>query len=172
MSQSLENRGDLPSLFIRGLLKNSVEVLSTWYSSTLYTSVAENALYTSMTDNIPFRSGHPFRLHEQAESCGSSLAAGTASILIKRQCDADGVPSSTQLTDLPVGVLLHIASFLDARSLCRLGQTCHQLQSVAGDHLVWRRRLRVDSCRWDVLSHLSHPKVYEDASSDLTEQQM
>ena len=159
-------------VFIRGLLKDSAELLSVWYN---------NAIHPIMTDNqdrsvktVSNTSQQTFRLHEQAESCGSSLAAGTASIVIRRDRDAHGEQRSTQLNDLPIGVLLHVASFLDAKSLCRLGQTCQQLHSVAGDHLVWRRRLQEDSCHWHVLSHLSHPKVYEDtlSSDHLTEQQM
>ena len=157
------------SLFIRGLLKDSAELLSVWYNNTIHPIMADNQ--ERSVNTVSSTSQQTFRLHEQAESCGSSLAAGTASIVIRRN---GGKQRSTQLTDLPVGVLLHIAAFLDAKSLCRLGQTCQQLQSVAGDHLVWKRRLQEDSCRWHVLSHLSHPKVYEDTSSSdhLTEQQM
>ena len=86
-----------------------------------------------MTEKASSRSVHQsFRLHEQADSCGSSLAAGTASRGSVMQMGCSAQPSS--LISLLV-LLLHIVSFLDARSLCRLGQTCHQLQSVAGDHL-------------------------------------
>ena len=157
------------SVFIRGLFKDSAELLSVWYNNTIMGDNQDRSVST-----VSSTSQQTFRLHEQAENCGSSLAAGTASIVIRRNRDADGEQRSTQLNDLPIGVLLHIASFLDAKSLCRLGQTCQQLHSVAGDHLVWRRRLQEDSCHWHVVSHLSHPKLYEDtlSSDHLTEQQM
>lgn len=71
-----------------------------------------------------------------------------------------------------VAVHLHIFSFLDAQSLCRLSQTCDYLHSLAGDPLLWTRMLRRDVHTWRVIGHLSHPKVYEDTSSDLSPKQM
>lgn len=178
-SDSSDSPLDLSRVFIRGLLKDTAGVFSKWYNTSVspVMSLGEDEDISCTTPHSAFRLPHSaFRLHEQAENCGSSLAAGTASIILKRCRDAEGDESFTggdmKLTDLPVGVLVQVLSFLDAHSLCRLGQTCRQLQSVAGDHILWRRRLQTDVRLWHVLGHLSHPKVYHDASSDLTEQEM
>lgn len=168
MSTETARDSTLSNHFIRGLLNETVGVLSKWYSVRVAPSMAvveEDDLNTST------RSQSSFRLHQRAENFRSSLAAGTASVILKKCCQ-EGNNGGTKLTDLPIGVLLQIVSYLDAKSLCRFGQTCHQLYNVAGDHLLWRRKLKTDVQHWKVLGHLSHPKVYHDASSDLTEQEM
>ena len=106
-------------------------------------------------------------LHPKAENCGSSLLAGTASLVLHSK---DGGVIS--LADLPVSVLLHVASYLDVLSLCRLQQTSRRMYTIMTDELLWRQRLQDDSSQWSVLGHLSHPKVYQEASSDLSAQEM
>ena len=71
-----------------------------------------------------------------------------------------------------VGVHLHIFSFLDARSLCRLAQTCGYMQDLTSDPLPWTHLLERDVGGWSVVGHLSHPQVYQEASSDLNPKQM
>ena len=112
------------------------------------------------------------RLHPKAESCKSSLMAGTASVVLKKPSNGETESNSPQLTDLPVGVILHLASFLDAKSLCHLQQTCRHFHSLMGDELLWRRKLLEDSHQWPVLGHLSHPRVYEETSTELSAQEM
>ena len=107
------------------------------------------------------------RLHPKAENYGSSLVAGTASLILNSKDGED-----IGLADLPVSVLLHIASYLDALSLCRLQRTSRHMYTIMSDELLWRQRLQDDSSHWPVLGHLSHPKVYQEASSDLSAQEM
>lgn len=110
------------------------------------------------------------RLHPIAETYRSSLMAGTASVLLKRSGgDSNSIP---QLEDLPIPILLHIASFMDAKSLCQLQQTNKFLYSLMGDELLWRRKLLEDSRKWSIMSHLSHPRVYEETDTDKTAQEM
>ncbi len=109
------------------------------------------------------------RLHLRAESCRSSLMAGTASVVLKRT-QGDGLNPLIQ--DLPVTVLLHIATFLDPKSLCHLQQTNKHFHSLMSDELLWRRKLVEDSQKWQVMSHLSHPRVYEETATDKTAQEM
>ena len=71
-----------------------------------------------------------------------------------------------------VGVHLHIFSFLDAGSLCRLAQTCDYMHNLSSDPLLWTRLLERDIHGWRVIGHLSHPQVYRDAASDLSPKQM
>lgn len=108
------------------------------------------------------------RLHPQAEDYRSSLLAGTASVVLKKSSGDNQI----QLIDLPIGVLLNISMYLDVKTLCHLQQTCHHLCSLTSDELLWRRKLGEDSRQWEVVSHLSHPKVYQEVSSDLSAQEM
>ena len=112
------------------------------------------------------------RLHPKAESCRSSLMAGTASIELKRMGDDGNKSKLPELIDLPVSVLLHIATFMDAKSLCHLQQSCKHFHSLMSDELLWRRKLAEDSHKWPVMSHLSHPRVYEETAADKTAQEM
>lgn len=111
------------------------------------------------------------RLHSKAEACRSSLMAGTASVVLKRS-QGDDESLHPEFTDLPVTLLLHIASFLDVKSLCRLQETNKKFHSLMSDELLWRRKLEDDSRKWAVTSHLSHPRLYEETSTDKTAQEM
>ncbi|KAI8745572.1 F-box only protein 7 isoform X1 [Biomphalaria glabrata] len=51
---------------------------------------------------------------------------------------ASGFPERQGLLALPYTVKLKILSFLGARSLCRLGQTCQELSGVYKDKNLWR----------------------------------
>jgi hypothetical protein len=93
--------------------------------------------------------------------------AGTASLLLKKSQE-----NVTEFSDLPIGVVLHIASYLDAKSLCHLQQTSKQLYTLTRDELLWRKKLVEDSKHWPVVGHLSHPQIYQDTSSDLTAQEI
>ena len=157
---------DLSRNSMSGFFKDALGALSNWYHESV-ASLDDND--NSVSSNTGSTQPSILRLHERAELCRSSLAAGTASVIFKKE--GTGSSTAPQLTSMPIGVVLHILSFLDARSLCRLSQTCHQLHSAAGDQLLWKRKLQSDSKGWAVLGHLSHPRVYQDASSDLTEQQ-
>ncbi|XP_011404472.1 PREDICTED: F-box only protein 4-like isoform X1 [Amphimedon queenslandica] len=107
------------------------------------------------------------RLHPQAEDYRSSLMAGTASVILKKE---NGTDNAVLFSDLPVGVVIHIAAYLDVRSLCHLQQTCQRMYTLTSDELLWRRKLWEDSRQWEVVSHLSHPKVYQEVSSDRSAQ--
>lgn len=109
------------------------------------------------------------RLHPQAEDYRSSLMAGTASVILKKE---NGTDNAVSFSDLPVGVVIHIAAYLDVRSLCHLQQTCQRMYTLTSDELLWRRKLWEDSRQWEVVSHLSHPKVYQEVSSDRSAQAM
>ena len=109
------------------------------------------------------------RLHPQAEDYRSSLMAGTASVILKKE---NGTDDAVMFSDLPVGVVIHIAAYLDVRSLCHLQQTCRRMYTLTSDELLWRRKLWEDSRQWEVVSHLSHPKVYQEVSSDRSAQEM
>ncbi|XP_005098884.1 F-box only protein 7 isoform X2 [Aplysia californica] len=52
---------------------------------------------------------------------------------------AAGYRERQGLLALPWEVQLRVLSCLDARSLCRLGQTCHELCTVYKDKIIWRR---------------------------------
>ena len=185
-----ESSFTLPSSALQQFIHDPLLYISKWYHSTSPSrGAAERAL--------PKQSAAAVRLHENAESCLSSLEAGTASILQQTEkgvhlltlpvspCLQRAPPTCIYLSPsdrchgslfgincTQVAVHLHIFSFLDAQSLCRLSQTCDYLHSLAGDPLLWTRMLRRDVHTWRVIGHLSHPKVYEDTSSDLSPKQM
>lgn len=136
-----------------------------YYSSSM--SVDNNTTnQPSSCENTPTQR----RLHPNAETYRSSLMAGTASVLLKRSGGDN--QSAPKLEDLPIPILLHIASFMDAKSLCQLQQTNKALYSLMGDELLWRRKLLEDSRKWPIMSHLSHPRVYEETDTDKTAQEM
>jgi F-box protein 4 len=83
-----------------------------------------------------------------------------------------GQDGGIRFLDLPVGVHLHIFSFLDAGSLCRLAQTCDYMYNLSSDPLLWTRLLERDIHGWRVIGHSSHPQVYKDAASDLSPKQI
>ena len=131
----------------------------------LYQDMSDEPVVESTTQS-PVRSSSPqVRLHSKAEDCGSSLLAGTASVLLNNS-------NHTSFSDLPVGVVLQIASYLDVKSLCQLQQTSKHFCAIMSDELLWRKKLLQDSRQWPVVGHLAHPRVYQEASSDLTAQEM
>ena len=163
------------SNLLQELIKDPLNLLYRFYHSTTRMSEdLSNQTLENETENEPVqeRPESPTlpqrRLHPKAEDCRSSLLAGTASVVLKKSDNEDIV----EFMDLPVGVVLHIATYLDAKALCHLQQTCHQLHSLMSDELLWRRRLWKDSHQWPVVGHLSHPKVYQEASSDMSAQEM
>lgn len=151
------------------LFRESLAVLSHWYNTRGDCSLEaegggqEEEVEKEEIPLVPMRDGG-ISLHPTAEHCLSSLRAGTASIATNG--------SSTEFLNLPVGVHLHLFSFLDAKSLCRLAQSCHYMEDLTSDPLLWTRLLERDVGSWDVIGHLSHPQVYCEASSDLTPKQI
>ena len=160
------NNGFLPTI-----VKGHWSVLYNWYIEKMAAFQQPDLDHGKATEAPPptTRTG-PRRLHERAERYGSSLKAGTVSAIMTPGAGKDAAVMS--LADLPVGVLLHVALFLDAKSLCRLQQTCKSLLLVMSDELLWRKKLWMDAGAWPVLGHLSHPKVYEDVESDMSYEQM
>ncbi|XP_038049591.1 F-box only protein 4-like [Patiria miniata] len=72
------------------------------------------------------------------------------------------------LMELPVQVLLHIFSFLDAPDVASVGGTCRQCYSLCADQILWRDALEKDKLRWRQVGHRSNPALYEAVNSDLT----
>lgn len=151
------------------LLKNPINLLYKFYEEM---SAGEPPSVQNSADPSLVRPPSPpqMRLHSKAEDCGSSLLAGTASVMLRR--GGGEVDAQPELMDMPVGVVLQIASYLDVRSLCMLQRTSKHFYALTNDELLWRRKLEEDSRQWTVVGHLSHPRVYQDASSDLTAQEM
>ena len=184
-SQSFTATSNPRLLFVQTLIKAPLNRLYTYYQSMTTetrpdvtvqvpteatasfaheTPRHDKPLPTSEAPAVPSR-----RLHPQAEDYRSSLMAGTASVILKKE---DGGSAGVEFGDLPVGVVIHIAAHLDVRSLCHLQQTCRRMYSLTSDELLWRRKLWEDSRQWEVVSHLSHPKVYQEVSSDRSAQEM
>ena len=150
------------------VVKGHWSVLYNWYIETMAFFQQPELRQGEVTETSPTRSAQR-RLHERVERYGSSLKAGTVSAIMK---PSGKDVTAMSLADLPVGVLLHVALFLDAKSVCRLQQTCKHLLLVMSDELLWRKKLWMDAGAWPVLGHLSHPKVYEDVESDMSYEQM
>lgn len=148
---------------LKTIFKDPLNILYQLYVNTMNETITETQP-TSNSETTPTTAPQR-RLHPQAEDYRSSLLAGTASVVLKES-------NCIELVDLPVGVLLNIATYLDVKSLCHLQQTCNHMYSVTSDELLWRKKLREDSRHWEVVSHLSHPKVYQEVSSDLSSQEM
>ena len=165
-------------LLVQTLVKSPLKRLYQFYQSmaenreeteatTTSTSPPPTSIKSPETSNTSSASWR--RLHPQAEDYRSSLMAGTASVILKKENGTDNV---VMFSDLPVGVVIHIAAYLDVRSLCHLQQTCRRMYTLTSDELLWRRKLWEDSRQWEVVSHLSHPKVYQEVSSDRSAQEM
>lgn len=127
-------------------------------------------------------------LYPGAEVYRSSLKAGTASIRVSKDLVHfntlpvsyfslySSVSSLIQSVMSPpikqLGVHMHLFSYLDVTALCRLAQTCSYLNELASDPLLWRRLLQRDVETWSSIGHLSHPRIYQEACSDLSPKQM
>lgn len=157
-AETTESSSGGRGLFIEELVKSPISFLYRAYQSAMAASPPPE-------DDNETQQPQQRRLHPRAEDCGSSLQAGTASLVL-----GDG--TTIGLADLPVSVVLHVASYLNAASLCRLQQTSRHMHAIMSDELLWRQKLQADSSQWPVLGHLSHPKVYQEASSDLSAQEM
>ena len=160
------------NVLLHRLLKNPIDLFYRLYSANLE-STETPTTPVEVNSNASKDTSHQspqFRLHSKAEDCKSSLMAGTASVVLKRSGgDAKAPPL---LMDLPVTILLHVASFMDVKSLCHLQETSKHFHSLMSDELLWRRKLTEDSSKWSVTSHLSHPRVYEETATDKTAQEM
>lgn len=62
---------------------------------------------------------------------------------------------------------MEVFSHLDAVSLCRISQCCKILNNIASDNILWEKKLKQQSQRWDVIDHLSHPKLHIETNPDL-----
>ncbi|CAG5120246.1 unnamed protein product [Candidula unifasciata] len=58
--------------------------------------------------------------------------------LINKLVTAAGFPERQGLQALPYETKLRVTSFLDARSLCHLGQTCREFNTLHRDKTLWR----------------------------------
>ncbi|BFZ08703.1 hypothetical protein BsWGS_11741 [Bradybaena similaris] len=87
--------------------------------------------------------------------------------LINKLVTAAGLPPRQGLQALPYETKLRVTSFLDATSLCRLGQTCREFQYLYMDKTIWRilyirtfgskqSRLYCVSCRSAIVSVQTH----------------
>jgi len=68
---------------------------------------------------------------------------------------------SAVFSDIPVQVQLVIFLYLDIKSLCRSSRVCSDWLSVINDPLLWNKKLTQDSLKWQMVDHLSHPKLYK-----------
>lgn len=71
-----------------------------------------------------------------------------------------------------VNLKLHIFSFLDAQGLCQASRVCRGWCQLTSDALLWQRRLKADLPKWDVLSHTTNPKLYQETESELTDKEV
>ena len=170
---SSEKSSSATNVLLHQLLKNPIDLFYRLYSANLDSTETPTTPVEVNNNASKDTSQQPplqFRLHSKAEDCKSSLMAGTASVVLKRS-GGDAKPQPL-LNDLPVTVLLHIASFMDVKSVCHLQETSKHFHSLMSDELLWRRKLIEDSSKWSVTSHLSHPRVYEETATDKTAQEM
>ncbi|CAB4030740.1 F-box only 4-like [Paramuricea clavata] len=71
------------------------------------------------------------------------------------------------ILELPSSLQLSLLSYLDVHSLCQVSQTCHILNNLASDHLLWERILSRDLKTWTLLNYQSYPQIFLDAGADL-----
>ncbi len=87
-------------------------------------------------------------------------------------------PTSNMIIDLiclfsfKSSLQLLLLSYLDVRSLCQVSQTCHVLNNLASDHLLWERILSRDLKTWTLLNYQSYPQIFLDAGADLGTKEM
>lgn len=92
----------------------------------------------------------------------------------KRSCTEDEADDRTMaelnshIFHMPVYVLLKILSYLDAKALCSLSQTCTQLRSLCADRLLWDQLLSNDKLKWTEVGHATDPSSLQALHADLT----
>ena len=63
---------------------------------------------------------------------------------------------------------MEVFSYLDVASLCRVAQVCERTFNVGNDNLLWERKLLRDTKLWEVIGHLSFPKLHIETNPDLS----
>ncbi|XP_066298762.1 F-box only protein 4-like [Branchiostoma lanceolatum] len=58
-----------------------------------------------------------------------------------------------ELDDLPEPVKLHILSFLDVKSVCRLATASQDWRILGNDNILWRKMLERDGPSWSAIGH-------------------
>ena len=76
------------------------------------------------------------------------------------------------LFSLKSSLQLSLLSYLDVHSLCQVSQTCHILNNLASDHLLWERILSRDLKTWTLLNYQSYPQIFLDAGADMGTKEM
>ena len=58
-------------------------------------------------------------------------------------------------------IMLHVFSFLDAISLCKVRRVCRKWRDLSSDEILWKHKLMSDIKTWKQISHSTNiPEAY------------
>ncbi|XP_067936964.1 F-box only protein 4-like [Watersipora subatra] len=75
----------------------------------------------------------------------------------------DETRKALSVSDLPDDILLHVFSFLDALSLCKVRRVCKRWNHLSTDEILWKHKLLTDVKSW---KHVSNAFTEETGNAD------